>query len=226
MKIVGMKSLDVDVISQALSEARVWHKIQNGFIFTKKTRIRIPKICEKVAYFAGVVTGDGNLNKCKRKEGGYYYRVNVVGRKKYMEQLLVLISELFHFQPRIHKDKRKKNCYAININCAAVYFFFIELEFQSGKKQHIRVPSLIAENASFFKHYMLGLIDTDGSLTGKRVQLKQRDKDFLKELVYLLKRHFGIVSRPPKVNFTEGKPYFYIRFPFEGLAEGIGYRKS
>jgi hypothetical protein len=82
MQTVGMKSLDVGVISQALSEARVWHRIQNDFICTKKTRIKIPIISEKVAYFAGVVAGDGNLNKCKRKEGGYYYRVNVVGRKK------------------------------------------------------------------------------------------------------------------------------------------------
>ena len=79
-----MKLLDVDVISQALSEAGVWHRIQNDFICTKKTRIKIPKVCEKVAYFAGVVAGDGNLNKCKRKIGGYYYRVNVVGRKKFI----------------------------------------------------------------------------------------------------------------------------------------------
>ncbi len=149
-----------------------------------------------------------------------------MGRKKYMEQLLVLIRELFHYQPRIHRDKRKKNCYAININCAAVFFFFIELGFQSGKKRKMSVPSLIADNASLFKHYMWGLIDTDGSRQKKRIQLKQRDRGFLKQLVRLLKKHFGIISRPPKVNYTEGKPYYYIRFPFEGLAEGMGYRKS
>lgn len=219
MQTVRMKSLDVDIISQALSEARVWHRIQNDFICTKKTRIKIPKICEKVAYFAGVVAGDGNLNKCKRKVGGYYYRVNVVGRKKYMEQLSVLIRELFHYQPRIHRDKRKKNCYVININCAAVFFFFIELGFRSGKKRNLRVPSLIAEDASLFKYYMYGLIDTDGYIDKKRVQLKQRDKGFLKELVRLLKKHFDIISRPPKVNYTEGKPYYYIRFPIDRLTE-------
>jgi hypothetical protein len=49
------------------------------------------------------------------------------------------------------------------------------------------------------------------------VQLKQRDKGFLKELVRLLKKHFGIISNPPKVNYTEGKPYYYIRFPIEVL---------
>ena len=83
----------------------------------------------------------------------------------------------------------------------------------------MRVPSLIAENPSLFKHYMLGLIDTDGSLTWNRVQLKQRDKNFLKELVHFLKKHFDIIARPPKVNYTEGKPYYYIRFPINRLTE-------
>lgn len=212
-----MKSIDVDVISQALIEARVWHRIQNGFIRTKRTRIRIPKISEKVAYLAGVVTGDGNLNKCKRKKGGYYYRVNIVGRKEYIEQLSLLIRDLFDYQPRILRDKRKKNCYAINIYSVAAYFYFIGLGFRSGKKRNLSVPSLIACNASLFKHYMHGLIDTDGSVSRNRVQLKQRDKNFLKELVRLLEKHFDIISAPPKVNFTKGKPYYYIRFPIDKL---------
>lgn len=208
-----MNGVDVYAISQVLHEAGVWHKIEDDFICTKKTRIKIPKINEKVAYFAGVVAGDGNLNKCRRKVGGYYYRVNVVGRKEYIEQLPVLIRELFRYQPRIQRDKRKKNCYAININCAAVYFFFIQLGFQSGKKDRLRVPSLIAENASLFQHYMHGLIDTDGSVLKNRVHLKQRDKGFLKELVRLLKKYLDISSTHPKVNYTKGKPYYYIRFP-------------
>lgn len=212
-----MKCVDVYTISQALNKANVWHRVQNDFICTKKTRIKIPEICEKVAYFAGVVAGDGNLNKCKRKLGGYYYRVNVVGRKEYMEQLSGLIRDLFHYQPRIHRDKRKKNCYAININCAAVYFFFIELGFQSGKKRNLHVPSLIANDAFLFKHYMHGLIDTDGFLERRIVQLKQRDENFLKERVYLLETHLGIIPNPPKVNYTKGKPYYYIRFPIERL---------
>lgn len=214
-----MRTVDILTVSRILNQAQVWHKIQNDFICTKKTRIKIPKLCEKVAYFAGVVAGDGNINKCKRKKGGYYYRVNVVGRRKFMEKLSLLVKDLFHHHPRVLRDKRKENCYAININCAAVYFFFIKLGFQSGKKNKIRVPSLIAEDASLFKYYMYGLIDTDGYIDKKRVQLKQRDENFLKELVRLLKKHFDIISTPPKVNYTKGKPYYYIRFPIGKLTE-------
>ncbi|MFX0202332.1 MAG: LAGLIDADG family homing endonuclease [Candidatus Hodarchaeota archaeon] len=214
-----MKYVDIHAISNALDEAGVWHRIRNDCIHTKRPGTKIPKISEKVAYFAGVVAGDGNLNKCKRKKGGYHYRVKVVGRKKYLHELSVLVRDLFNFQPRVLRDKRKKNCYVINIQRAAAYFYFIKLGFKSGKKRNIKVPSLIADNASLFKHYMLGLIDTDGSLTRKRVQLKQRDKNFLKELVRLLKKHFDIISTPPKVNYTKGKPYYYIRFSIDRLTE-------
>ncbi|MFX0203623.1 MAG: LAGLIDADG family homing endonuclease [Candidatus Hodarchaeota archaeon] len=215
--IIGMKTVDVFTVSRALDQAHVWHKIHNDFICTKKTRVKIPKIGNKVAYLAGVVTGDGNLYRCKRKNGGYRYRVSIVGRRKFSEQVSDLIKDIFHYTPGIYKDKRKNNCYFVNINCAAVYFFFIELEFQSGKKVNLSVPSLITNDAFLFKHYMQGLIDTDGFKERKIVQLKQRDEDFLKELVRLLKKHFDIFSRPPKVNYTKGKPYYYIRFPINRL---------
>ncbi|MFX1577468.1 MAG: LAGLIDADG family homing endonuclease, partial [Promethearchaeota archaeon] len=206
-----MKKVDILTVSRALDEAKVWHKIQSDFICTKKTRVKIPKINDKVAYLAGVITGDGYLTRCKRKNGYYHYLVGIVGRREFTEEVLNLIRNIFHYKPGFYKDKRKNNCYYVNICSVAVFFFFIELGFQSGKKRNIRVPSLIADDASLFKHYMCGLIDTDGFIDKKRVQLKQKDKGFLKELVGLLKKHFGIISRPPKVNFTEGKPYYYIR---------------
>ena len=211
--------VDVFTVSRALDQANVWHKIQDDFICTKKTRVKIPKISSKVAYLVGVVTGDGNLNRSKRKNGGYHYLVGIVGRREFTEPVSYLIKEIFHYTPGFYKDKRKNDCFYVNIYPAAVFFFFIELGFRSGKKRNLRVPSLIAEDASLFKYYMYGLIDTDGYIDKKRVQLKQRDRNFLKELVRLLKKHFDIISAPPKVNYTKGKPYYYIRFPIDRLTE-------
>lgn len=208
-----MKTVDVFAVSRALDHAQVWHKIQDDYICTKKTRVKIPIISDKVAYLSGVITGDGNLTRCKRRNGGYHYLVGIVGRREFMEEVSCLIKDVFHYTPGFYKDKRKNNCYYVNIYSVAVFLFFIELGFQSGKKKNLRVPSLIAENASLFKHYMYGLIDTDGFIDKKRVQLKQRDKGFLKELVRLLKKDLDISSTHPKVNYTKGKPYYYIRFP-------------
>ena len=212
-----MKTVDVFTVSRALERAHVWHKIENDFICTKKTCVKIPEINDKVAYLAGVITGDGDLNRCKRKTGGLRYRVGITGRREFSKQVSDLIKDIFQYTPGFYKDKRKKNCYSVIISCAAVFFFFTELGFRAGKKRNLRVPSVIAKDASLFKHFMCGLIDTDGFLDKKRVQLKQRDRGFMKDLVRLLKKHFDIISNSPKVNYTEGKPYYYIRFPKEGL---------
>ncbi len=178
--------MDALIISELLSQAHIWHKTQNNAITTKRTTTPIPEINNKIAYLVGIVTGDGSLNVCKRKKGGYHYRIQIVG----------------------HEDERKANCYLININNAAIFFYFIKLGLFSGKKRDLKVPALIAANAAFFKHYMLGLIDTDGYIENNRVQLKQKEETFLKELVQLMQAHLHIKSNPPKVNYTDGKPFY------------------
>jgi hypothetical protein len=209
--------MDAQIVSELLSQAHVWHKTQNKSITTKRTTTPIPEINNKIAYLAGVITGDGSLNSSKRKKGGYHYRIQIVGRKGSLERIAGLFAELFNYKPTIHRDERKANCYLINISRAAIFFYFIKLGFASGKKRNIKVPPRIAVNPSLFKHYLFGLVDTDGHISRNRIHLKQREETFLKELVYLLEKHFNITSNIPKVNYTEGKPFYYIRFPMGDL---------
>jgi len=209
--------MNAPLISELLSQAHIWHKTENNVIITKRTATPIPEGNNKIAYLAGVITGDGSLNVCKRKKGGYHYRIQIVGHKEDLEYLTILLKDLFDYKPKVHKDERKANCYLININNAAIFFYFLKLGFSPGKKRNLHVPTALAENSILFKHYMLGLIDTDGYTSNNRVQLKQREENFLKELVQLLETHFNIKSNPPKVNYTEGKPFYYIRFPINNL---------
>ena len=209
--------MDALEISQLLGQAHVWHKMQNRSIITKRLVTLIPDVGDEVAYLAGVITGDGSLNVCKRKKGGYHYRIQIVGHKEDLERFAVLFKELFNYKPTVHRDKRKANCYLININSSAIFFYFLKLGLSSGKKRNLKVPTAIAANAALFKHYMFGLIDTDGYIENNRVQLKQKEETFLKELVQLMQAHFNIKSNPPKVNYTDGKPFYYIRFPINNL---------
>jgi len=209
--------MDAQLISEMLSQARIWHKTQNDSITTKRTTTPISEVNNKIAYLAGVITGDGSLNISKRKKGGYHYRIQIIGHKEDLERIAILFKELFNYKPTVHRDERKANCYLINISSAAIFFYFIHLGFASGKKRNMKVPAVIAANPTLFKHYLIGLIDTDGHISHNRIHLKQREENFLKELVKLLEKHFNIKSNPPKVNYTEGKPFYYIRFPIDNL---------
>ena len=205
--------MKITTVSKFLDGIKVWHKVEEDFIRTKRKRIKIPKINDRVAYLVGAITGDGSLTTCKRKAGGYYYSVRLWGTKEKLVDKRALLNDLFYWKSKIIKDKRKENCYYINVNSAAVFAYFVLLGLPVGKKRKLTVPQFIARSPSLFRAYMLGLIETDGHISKLRVHLKQRDKDFLKELVELLKKHFDIKSNPAKVNYTEGKPYYYIRFP-------------
>lgn len=209
--------MEVENVSKFLKGIKVWHKVKRNYICTKRTCIKIPEITGGVAYLTGAITGDGSIATCKRKAGGHYYSVRLWGRKEKLINVLALLNDLFHYRAKIFRDRRKRNCYYINVNIAGVYAYLVLLGLPVGKKRKLAVPRPIADNPSLFKPYMMGLINTDGHIRKEKVQLKQRDKGFLRELVELLEKHFVIKSNPPKVNYTEGKPYYYIRFPLGPL---------
>ena len=209
--------MGAQAISEILSQRRIWNKIQGNSVITRRKITPIPEVSREVAYLAGVITGDGSLNVSERKKGGNHYRIQIVGHREDLERFAVLFVQLFNYKPAVHRDKRKANCYLININSAAIFFYFISIGFSSGKKRNLKVPTVIAANPDLFKHYLLGLIDTDGHISHHRVHLKQREENFLNELVQLLDKHLDIKSNPPKVNYTDGKPFYYIRFPMKDL---------
>jgi hypothetical protein len=205
--------MEIVTVSKFLKNMKVWHKVEGRYIRTKKMRVKIPKVTDKVAYLVGVITGDGTIVACKRKKGGYHYLIRLWGSKEKLTHMPKLLSDLFCCKSKIFKDKRKRNCYFIDVRGAALFAYFVQFGLPVGKKRELAVPKSIAGNPSLFRNYMLGLIETDGHVHNQRVQLKQRDENFLEELVKLLEKNLSIKSNPPKVNYTEGKPYYYIRFP-------------
>lgn len=210
-------------VSEFLKSIKVWHRVESNHIRTRKTCIKIPALNCGIAYLAGAITGDGSVSTCKRKKGGSYYAVRLFGRKEKLEHIPKLLSDFFNYKTKIIKDGRTNDCYYINFSAAGIYAYFVLLGLSAGKKRKIVVPQAIADDPSLFKHYMMGLVDTDGHVKGARIHLKQRDEKFLEELAVLLKKHFGIEPNPPKVNYTNGKPYYYIRFPIGTLRENIHY---
>jgi len=55
------------IISDFLTKLKVWHKIEGKCIRTKRTCLKIPEINNKVAYFTGVITGDGSIINAKER---------------------------------------------------------------------------------------------------------------------------------------------------------------
>ncbi len=59
--------------------------------------------------------------------------------------------------------------------------------------------------------YLAGLIDTNGHISNKRIQLKQKSK-LLLEKIKRITNKFGLNPADVKINYTNNKKFYYIRF--------------
>ena len=165
-----------------------------------------------IAYLIGVVAGDGSLNQTKRSKGGHHYTFRIYSAgDKYLVLLNKLFEKNFEIKGKIIKDKRKNNSYHVVIKNAIIFFYFVTNGCEIGKKQRGEIPKQIKENKKYFLEYLAGLIDTDGHVKNNRIQLKQKNKKLLETIQKIL-NDIGLNCTNPKINYTNNKPYFYIRF--------------
>jgi len=199
-------------ISKELTKRNIYHKIKENFILTKRSKTKIPLISKDIFYLLGVISGDGSLVKTKRKKGGYHYVLRIYsGEEKYLIYLNKIIRELFEIKGRIIKDKRKNSSYYTIIQNAAIFFYFVILGSEIGKKKIGNISKVVKSKNKNILHYIAGLVDTDGHIANKRIQLKQKRYQLLKELKLLLNK-LKLNCSMPKINYTNNIPFYYIRF--------------
>ena len=199
-------------ISKELFKGNIYHKIKENKILTRRSNIKIPLINEDIFYLLGVVEGDGSLIKSKRKRGGYHYVLRIYsGEKKYLIYLNEIIQELFGIKGRITKDKRKNSSYCIIIQNATIFFYFVILGSEIGKKKIGNISKTVRRKNKNILHYLAGLVDTDGHISNKRIQLKQKRHQLLKEIKEL-SNQLNLNCSDPKINYTNQIPFYYIRF--------------
>lgn len=201
-------------LSKELSKNNIFHKIDNDFIKTRRSVVKIPKPSIDIAYLLGVIRGDGSLSKSKRKRGGYHYTFRIYsGDENYLRYLSNLFENLFLIKGIIIKDTRKESSYHLVFKNAILFFYFVSLGSQIGKKKHGKIPKIVIDDKKNQLNYIAGLVDTDGSISTskKRVQLKQKSLMLLKKISKICKG-FHLNCSIPKVNYTNNIPFYYIRF--------------
>lgn len=202
----------INKVSLELQKRNIYHKIKEDIVFTRRSKTKIPQLNNDIFYLLGVISGDGSLTLSKRKRGGYHYHLRIYsGEKKYLEYLNNLFLNLFGIKGRIKKDERKNSSFYISIQNASIFFYFVMLGSEIGKKKIGKVSKIIKDNSEIFLHFLAGLVDTDGHVSNKRIQLKQKRYLLLKEIERLSIK-LDLRCSLPKVNYTNGVPFYYIRF--------------
>lgn len=205
----------INKISNLLSERNIYHKIDGTKIHTRRSKIIIPELNLDIAYLIGVIVGDGAMVETKRKRGGNHYVLSIFSNsRKYLEDLNKLFIKYFGYSGHFYKDKRH-SVYTLLIQAAPIFFYFVNLNLPIGKSEEEFIPESIKDNSSFCKEYIAGLCDTDGHINSpKRIHLKQKSKKLLCEIADFLNRE-KVKCSYPKVNYTNGKPYYYILMDYK-----------
>ena len=140
----------------------------------------------QLAYFLGVVFGDGHIIGSFRPSKERRFGVVIQKlRSDYSEFYLPnLIYNVFSVKPKIFIWKRKSEIVSININSKVISRIFTNLfEFSHGKKSDKVIDRLCDFDYEFKKHFIAGFFDTDGGRASTSIALCNSSKkaiDFVK----------------------------------------------
>jgi len=136
-----------------------------------KRRIKIPEeMTEELAEETGIHIGDGNLYISTDKDGFKSYRYGISGdlineylyHKEYISKLM---KRLYNLEPYLLK-REKKNCIESTYKSKAIVEFKNKiLKLPIGSKKNIKIPKEILKNKEFQRRCVVGIIDTDFSIT-------------------------------------------------------------
>ncbi|MAG07830.1 hypothetical protein CMI46_03385 [Candidatus Pacearchaeota archaeon] len=199
-------------LSKELSKRNIFHKIEGNKILTRRSKTKIPEINEDIMYLLGVIEGDGSLAIAKRKRGGYHYMLRIYsGEETYLQYLKELFYKYFSIEGRINKDKRKNKTFWFELKNASIFFYFNTLGIKHGKKSEREILLSAKTNQSNLLNYLAGFVDTDGSISHKRIQLKQKSQTLLEDVKKSLIK-LNLNPADVKINYTNNIPFYYIRF--------------
>ncbi|MBR9700047.1 hypothetical protein GOV09_06320 [Candidatus Woesearchaeota archaeon] len=175
----------------------------------KQRGIILPStLSTKLAYFIGILIGDGNIQYRPYKNE---YSIKCVGNPKdemqfYDEILNPIVKDLFGISPNMRYHDNSTT-YGFRLYSKSLYIFLTNtLNLWEGKKGlNLHIPHIFIENKRFTKSVVKGIFDTDGCISFKKkyrkvpyypvITLSSKSKMLIMQVSVLLKKWgFSIVE--------------------------------
>lgn len=161
------------------------------------------KINKDLAEETGIHVGDGSMNFYKGNGHVYTVACHKDDDRDYMDNhILPLIKRIYGKEPK--PRNWSQGTYGFRICSKDIIKFKNEvLELPLGKKTNIKIPSIILKDKKLMKHFIMGLFDTDGSLTlwktnnklYPRIYFSNISKNLVKQVKeFLLKEGFRVTE--------------------------------
>ena len=114
----------------------------------------------EIAELLGIILGDGNISK----KG---YKLTISGNTEdllYHEtRVIPLIKKYFDVKPKVYKLKNK-NSINTEFYSKSLINLLLRLGLQKGRKENLKIPSIVHNNLDTYRYFLRGLFDTDGTI--------------------------------------------------------------
>jgi len=153
--------------------------------------VKIPNVLTtSLAYFLGIITGDGSLPNVKDKKGSRIYEIKLEGTdlEFFEARYCPLVLKLFGKWPRLSKRTRLDGrvTWQAVIGAKPIFRMLTRLfDMPIGRKYEIvRMPPLVKNSdPKIWASYIRGLFDTDGSISGgSRIALYSKSQRLLEDV--------------------------------------------
>lgn len=183
-----------------------------------------PPITPELAYFCGVIAGDGCITI---RENKHDYNLTCLGNANdeqsfYDNRIIPLFKNIFGFSPRIRHNKID-NTYGMTISSKELVRFLINIGLPKGNKyERICIPIKFKER-DLRLAFIRGVFDTDGCMCFKRryhktpyypvISMSTKSERFRNEIAQALTKegfsvvHAKIVDKKERQGFPLGKRY-------------------
>ncbi len=159
-----------NLLEQFMSFPKINIKIKPSWADIKR-KIKIPEeMTEKLAEETGIHIGDGNLYVNTNKEGFKSYNYNISGdlTDEYLyhtEHIAKIMKYLYNIEGWFLERVNKNSIESRYKSKAIVEFKNKILNLPVGPKKNIEIPKDILSNNEYMKKCIVGIIDTDFSIT-------------------------------------------------------------
>ena len=127
-----------------------------------------------LAEFIGVLLGDGCITK-----GQVSVTLNKETDKLFIEYVVNLIQELFHYTPSVLERNHSKVKVIVISGIRMVEFLYgIGMRIGNKVRQQVDVPVWIKEDKEFVRWCVRGLVDTDGGVFEHKYKIRNKEYSY------------------------------------------------
>lgn len=179
-----------------------------------KHEIQLPrKIDEKIAYFVGLVVGDGHLAGHQMIVKGAWTIHFCNGDERFVKSIYApLVEDLFGITPPVRKIVRKdgRSYFGVSFASKVVHRLLTNIfQLPAGMKcNKVKMPQILKLSTPEIKaSFLRGLFDTDGSIVNRKIKFATTSKSLCREIATELES-FGF---SPKVyEWIKSKKYLKL----------------